>query len=101
MRFARALDTADKIVKITSKSPMVSEWVESGTTLALIFVERTLPMRTSDALHHYWFLSHASYNPFYRNLSDRTIRVLSIVTFTRRSLSLLGKLDVFVLLRHK
>jgi len=50
---------------------MVSEWVESETTLALIFVERTLPVRTSDALHHYGFLSHASYNPFYGNLSDR------------------------------
>jgi len=50
---------------------MISEWVESETTLALIFVECTLPVRTSDALHHYGFLSHASYNPFYGNLSDR------------------------------
>lgn len=73
MRFPRALDTADKIVKITSKSTAVSEWVESGTTLALIFVERILPMRTSDALHHYEFLSHASYNLFIEKIS-RTVQ---------------------------
>lgn len=79
---------------------MVSEWVESGTTLALIFVELTLPRRTSDALHHYGFLSHVQ-SFLWKSLRSHAIRILNIVTFTRRSLILLGKLGRVFICRNR